>query len=52
LLQRKLERLATEFLELADLDSTLPSERRATTGMLLAIRPWSLSIVTGLKERA
>jgi transcriptional regulator with XRE-family HTH domain len=52
LLQRKLERLATEFLELADLDSTLPSGRRATTGMLLAMRPWSLSIVTGLKERS
>jgi hypothetical protein len=51
LLQRKLDRIATEFLELADLDSTLPSERRATTGMLLAMRPWSLSLVTGLKER-
>ncbi|MEP6996797.1 MAG: helix-turn-helix transcriptional regulator [Betaproteobacteria bacterium] len=51
LLQRKLERLATEFLELAELDSTLPSQRRATTGMLVAMRPWSLSMVTGLKQR-
>jgi transcriptional regulator with XRE-family HTH domain len=52
LLQRKLERLHAEFLELAELDSAMPSERRTTIGMLLAMRPWSLALVTGLKPRA
>lgn len=51
LLQRKLERIAEEFLELSELDSTLPSGRRHTTGVALAMRPWGVSLVTGLAER-
>ncbi len=51
LLQRKLERVTVEFLELAELDSAVPSNRRETTGILLAMRPWALSLVTGLKPR-
>jgi transcriptional regulator with XRE-family HTH domain len=51
LLQRKLDRVATEFLELSELDSTLPSEERRTTGLALAMRPWAVSLVTGLPER-
>ncbi len=49
LLQRKLERVTAEFLELAELDSTVSPKRRETTGILLAMRPWALSLVTGLK---
>jgi DNA-binding Xre family transcriptional regulator len=52
LMQRRLERLASEFLELAELDGALPSKRRETIGLLLAMRPWALSLVTGLKPRA
>lgn len=51
LLQRKLDRIAAEFLELSELDSTLPSERRNTTGLALAMRPCALSLITGLTER-
>lgn len=51
LMQRRLERLAAEFLELAELDAALPSRRRETIGVLLATRPWALSLVTGLKAR-
>jgi transcriptional regulator with XRE-family HTH domain len=50
-MQRRLERIAAEFLELAELDATLPGRRRETTGLLLAMRPWALSRVTGLKPR-
>ncbi|MGE5089339.1 MAG: helix-turn-helix domain-containing protein [Candidatus Levyibacteriota bacterium] len=52
LMQRKLEHIAAEFLGLAELDGTLPARRRETTGLLLAMRPWALSRVTGLKPRA
>jgi len=52
LIQRRLERLAAEFLELAELDASLPSRRRETIGVLLAMRPWALSLVTGLKARS
>jgi len=51
LIRRKLEQVAAEFLELAELDATLASARRQTTGMALAMRPWALSLVTGLKAR-
>jgi transcriptional regulator with XRE-family HTH domain len=51
LMQRRLDRLAAEFLELAELDATMPSKRRQTTGLLLAMRPWALSMVTGLAPR-
>jgi len=51
LLQRRLERVAVEFNELAELDSYLPSDRRTTIGMALGIRPWTMSWVTGLKSR-
>jgi hypothetical protein len=49
--QRKLDRLAAEFNELAELDSTLPPEQRQSIGLALAMRPWRIGQVTGLKER-
>lgn len=51
LMQRRLERVAAEFNELAELDSYLPSDQRTTIGMALGIRPWTMSWVTGLKSR-
>jgi transcriptional regulator with XRE-family HTH domain len=50
-LERKIERLAQEFNELAALDSYLPADRRQTIGMALGIRPWVMSFVTGIKKR-
>ncbi len=52
LMHRRLERIAAEFLELAELDATMPSRQRETVGLLLAMRPWALSQVTGLKPRS
>ncbi len=51
-LERKLERIAQEFHELAELDSYLPPDQRQTIGMALGVRPWAMSWVTGLKKRA
>jgi hypothetical protein len=42
-LQRKLDRLAAEFRDLADLDSALPSAGKRNVGCLLAMRPWVFS---------
>jgi transcriptional regulator with XRE-family HTH domain len=39
-LQRKLDRLAADFRDLAELDSTLPSAAKRNVGCLLAMRPW------------
>jgi len=52
LLKKKLERLATEFNEIAELDSYLPSGERETIGMALGIRPYVVSWAMGLKPRA
>jgi transcriptional regulator with XRE-family HTH domain len=48
---RKIDRLAAEFNELAELDSTLPPDQRRSIGFALGIRPWQVAQVTGLKER-
>jgi DNA-binding Xre family transcriptional regulator len=50
-MERKLERIAHEFHELAELDSYLPADERQTVGMALGVRPWTMSWVTGLKKR-
>jgi DNA-binding Xre family transcriptional regulator len=51
LLKRRLERLAAEFNEIAELDSYLPSGQRETIGLVLAIRPYVVSWAMGLKAR-
>ena len=51
LLKRRLERLAAEFNEIAELDSYLPSGQRETIGMALGIRPYVVSWAMGLKVR-
>ena len=52
LLQRRLERIAAEFQELAEVDSHLPPERRETIGMALGVRPWSMEQAFELPPRA
>ena len=51
-LEQKLERLAQELHELADLDGYLPPDQRQTIGLALAMRPWTMSWMTGLKNKA
>jgi transcriptional regulator with XRE-family HTH domain len=50
-LRRKLERLATEFNELAEVDRSLPASRRLAIGLVVACRPWEFSVVNALKRR-
>ena len=45
------ERLAAEFNELAEVDSTLPARRREGVGLLLACRPWTFSAMMALRRR-
>ncbi len=46
-LRRKLDRLARDFEELADLDLALPIEAKQSVGLLVACRPWEFSILAG-----
>jgi transcriptional regulator with XRE-family HTH domain len=50
-LKRRLERLAQEFNELAEVDSSAPSGRRLGVALLAACRPWEFSVVNALKRR-
>lgn len=50
-LKRKLERLADEVHEFAELDSMLPSTERQTIGVAVGLRPWTVSMVSGLPRR-
>jgi transcriptional regulator with XRE-family HTH domain len=50
-IRRRLERVAAEFAELAEIDSTLPAKKRVGVGLLVASRPWRFSIVNALKKR-
>jgi transcriptional regulator with XRE-family HTH domain len=47
---KKLERLAGEFRDLADLDRSLPSREKRSVALLLACRPWVFSMFEGLKR--
>lgn len=51
-LRRRLERLAQEVTELAELDATLPGARRRSVGVALAMRPWTFSLTEALKAGA
>lgn len=50
-LERKLDRIAQELHELAELDGYLPPDQRQTVGLALGMRPWTMSWVTGLKKK-
>lgn len=47
---RKLERLAAEFRDLAELDRTIPSAQKHSVACLLAMRPWVFSMFESLRE--
>lgn len=50
--KRRLERVAAEINELVEIDAATPSKKRVTFGVLLACRPWSISIVHALRADA
>ena len=50
-LERKLERIAQEFNELAELDGYLPPDQRQTVGLALGMRPWTMAWMTGLSKK-
>ena len=49
--RRRLERLAAEFNELAEVDASLPARKRSGFGLLVACRPWEFSAMIALKKR-
>lgn len=51
-LMRKLERLASEFRDLAELDRGLPSREKRSYAVLLAARPWVFSMFRSLQQPA
>jgi transposase len=50
--RRKLQKLAAELNELAELDAELPAERKHSAGIALAMRPWVFSVAEALKAKA
>jgi hypothetical protein len=46
---RKLERLAAEFRDLAELDRSLPSREKRSMAIWLAARPWVFSMFESLR---
>jgi DNA-binding Xre family transcriptional regulator len=51
-LRRKLDKLAAEFNELAEMDSVLRPAERVSVGLVAACRPWVFSVSHALKRRA
>jgi len=51
LIRRRLERVAAECSELAELDATLPARKRTGFGLLLGLRPWEFWVMNALKKR-
>ena len=51
IVKRKLERIAVEFNELSEIDSTLAIENRESVAMVMAIKPWIFSVVSALKRK-
>lgn len=52
MLLRKLERLAAEFRDLAELDRGLPNREKRSYAVLLAGRPWVFSMFRSLQRLA
>lgn len=50
LMQRKLDRLAAEFNETAELETTLPRRERLSVGIALVCRPWTFSATAALRR--
>lgn len=51
ILMRKLDKLASDFADLAALDMTLPSRDKMSVAMLLATRPWVFSMFSAYRPR-
>lgn len=51
ILLRKMEKLASDFADLAALDVSLPSKEKVSTAMLLACRPWVFSMFSAYRAR-
>ena len=47
---RKLERLATEFRDLAEIDRSLASREKRSVAVFLAGRPWVFSMFSSLQQ--
>lgn len=52
LMLRRLQRLADDFEELADMDSTLPLSGRHAIGFVIALRPWQFSLMDAIPPKA
>ena len=50
-IHRKLQRLATEITQMAELDADLPSERKRSVGVALALRPWVFSLAAAMRAK-
>jgi len=50
--KRRLERFAAEINDLVEIDASVPAKKRVTLGVLLACRPWDISIVDALRADA
>jgi len=50
--KRRIERFAAEINELVEMDAGVPAKKRVTLGVLLACRPWDISIVHALRADA
>jgi len=50
--KRRLERVAAEINEMVEIDAATPARKRVTLGVLLACRPWSISIMHALRADA
>jgi hypothetical protein len=51
-IRRKLQRLASEIADMAELDTDLSNDRKHSVGLALALRPWVFSIAEALKVKA
>jgi DNA-binding Xre family transcriptional regulator len=51
ILQRRIDRLVAEYADLAELDRRLPGREKRSTGMLVALRPWVLSMFRSLLHK-
>jgi DNA-binding Xre family transcriptional regulator len=47
---RKLDRLAAEFRDLAEIDRTLPAKEKRSVAIMLAARPWVFSMFKTLQQ--
>lgn len=49
--KRRLEKVAAEINELVEMDAAAPGKKRLTLGVMLACRPWDISIVHALRAQ-